>query len=63
VLTPSVLPKTSLGAQNMKQESTPSVPSKMFPGAQNMKIKVDALVTAQNESESAKHENESRSPR
>jgi hypothetical protein len=46
-----------------KRDSTPSVSPKMCPGAQNIKSGSDALVIAENESGSAKHENETRRPR
>jgi hypothetical protein len=41
----------------------PSVPSKTFPRAQNMKTGPDTLLTAENNSDSAKLEKENRSPR
>jgi hypothetical protein len=42
---------------------TPSVSREMTPGAQNMKSGANALVTAENESGSATHENGTRRPR
>jgi hypothetical protein len=46
-----------------KREPTPSVMPNTSPGAQNMKTGPDALGTAENESGSAKHENDTRRPR
>jgi hypothetical protein len=46
--------------ETWKRDLTPSVPSKTGPGAQNMKTGPDALGIAENESGSAKHENETR---
>jgi hypothetical protein len=40
-----------------KRYPTPSIPLKTSPGAQNIKTVSDALVTVENESGSAKHEN------
>jgi hypothetical protein len=45
------------------RDPTPSVPPKTFPGAQNMKTGPDTLLTAGNNSGSAKLEKENRSPR
>jgi hypothetical protein len=53
---PSRQPKTCFGAQNMK--TAHSAPSKTSPEAQNMKTEPDTLKTAENESGSAKLENE-----
>jgi hypothetical protein len=55
-LTPSVLPKISSGAQNMKTGPVALEPSKMSLGVQNMKMGPDALDTTKNMSRSAKHE-------
>jgi hypothetical protein len=41
-----------------KRNPTPSIPPKTSPGVQEMKTGPDALDTAENESGSAKHENE-----
>jgi hypothetical protein len=60
---PSWPPQTSPGAQNMKIGLMPSVPPQTSPGAQNMKTGSVAHDTAQNESESAKHENGTRRTR
>jgi hypothetical protein len=57
-----VPPKMSPGAQNMKRGPITSISPKMSPGAKNMKKVPHALVTAENESGSAKHENETRHP-
>jgi hypothetical protein len=46
-----------------KRDLTSSVPPKMSLEAQNMKTGPDALGTAENETGSAKHENETRRPR
>jgi hypothetical protein len=45
-----------------KWDLTPSVPPKTSSGAQNMKTGPDALGTAENESDRAKHENGTRRP-
>jgi hypothetical protein len=47
----------------LKRDPTPSVWLKMSPGMQNMKTVPDALGTAENESERAKHENRTRRPK
>jgi hypothetical protein len=49
--------------KTLKRDPTPSVPPKTSPGAQNMKTRLDALVTAGNESGSAKHQNGTRRTR
>jgi hypothetical protein len=54
---PRFRPKRVWERKTCKWEPTPSVPSKTTTGAQNMKTGPDALGTAPNESESAKHEN------
>jgi hypothetical protein len=46
-----------------KKDPTPSVPLKTSSGAQNMKMGPDYLGTAENDSESAKHEKGTRHPR
>jgi hypothetical protein len=48
--------------KTLKRDSTPSVPSKMSPGAQYMKTGLVTLVTAENGSTRAKHENWTRRP-
>jgi hypothetical protein len=55
--------KRVLERKTLKLDLTPSVPPKMSPGARNMKMRPDTLGTAENESESAKHENGNRHPR
>jgi hypothetical protein len=60
---PSVPPKTSPGAQNMKMGTNALGTAEMGPGAQNKKTGADALGTAENESWRAKHENGTRLPR
>jgi hypothetical protein len=54
-LTPSVPPKMSPGAQNMKSGPDALTTTETSPGAQNMKMGPDALDTSENESVSAKH--------
>jgi hypothetical protein len=41
----------------LKRDQTHSAPSKMSQGRQNMETELDDLYTAENESESVKHEN------
>jgi hypothetical protein len=60
---PSVPPKMSPSAQNMKTGLDAHGTPKMSSGAQNMKTGPDALSTAENESGSLKHENGTRRPR
>jgi hypothetical protein len=55
--TPSVMPNTSPGAQNMKTGPTPSTPPKTSPGAQNIKTGPDALGNVENESGPVEQEN------
>jgi hypothetical protein len=62
-LTPSVQPKTSPEAQNMKTGPDASVPPKMSLGAQHKKSGTDALGTTENEARSEKQENGTRRPR
>jgi hypothetical protein len=52
---PSVPPKMSPGAQNMKTGPDASVQPKKSSGVQNMKTGADAHYTVENESRSAKH--------
>jgi hypothetical protein len=61
--THSVHPKTSPSAKKMKRDLTHSTPLKMRTGAQNMKTGLDAVGTAENESERAKYENSTPRPR
>jgi hypothetical protein len=60
--TPSVLPKRSSGAQNLKigPEALETVENKS--GGQNMKTGTEALGTAETDSGSVKHENGTRRP-
>jgi hypothetical protein len=60
--TPSVSPKMSPGAQNMKMAPDALGTPKMSPGAQNRKTGPDAIETAENESERAKQEHGTRRP-
>jgi hypothetical protein len=46
--------------KTLKRDPTTSLLLKMNVGAQNMKTRLDALYTAENESERAKHENRTR---
>jgi hypothetical protein len=54
---PQYVPKRVRERKTLKRDEEPSVPSKKSLGAQNLKTGRDAVGTAQNESESAKHEN------
>jgi hypothetical protein len=51
------------GRNTLKRYPMPYVPPKTSPGAQNMKTGPDTLVTVENETGRAKHENETRRPR
>jgi hypothetical protein len=59
---PSVPPKMSSGAQNMKTEPEAPIPSKTSLGAQNMESGHDALGTVENKSRNTKRANGTRRP-
>jgi hypothetical protein len=60
---PQYDPKLVRECKTCKRDPTSSVRPKTSPGAQNMKTGPDALCSAENESGSAKHENETWGPR